>query len=1008
MPSRAAPSMTMAQPLKNRKKTMVSRVGPILQRRDRDYTTYALKTEEAHVDANENVRTLCKQGRLEEAINVLHVMDESVGSFTYACLLQGCINRKALSEGKLIHTHMTEEGFEPDISLGNILVTMYAKCGSLVDAGGVLDQMPERNVVSWTAMISAYARHGYCEESLKLFYQMHLSRIQPNQFTFASVLPACANLGAMEHGKGIHEEIIRTGFQSDAFVGNALVDMYAKCGSIENARLVFDKMPQRNVVSWNAMVAGYAQNGLVDKALELFQKMPERNVVSWTAIIAGYVQNGHVDEGLKLFQKMPERDVVSWNAMIAGYAQNGRAEDALKLFRQMQLESVKPNSQTFTIVLTACSDLVALDQGKEVHEDIIRFGFQSYVFVGNALMDLYAKCGSIKTARDIFDKMSLRNVVSWTMMVIVYAQNGYVEEALNLFQKIPERDAISWNAMIAGYALNGYVEEALKLFQQMQLAGVKPNPQTLAIVLSACATFVALEQGKEVHGVITRSGLQSNVILGSSLIDMYAKCASIENAHNVFDKMSQRDVVSWNTMITAYAQNGRVDDALELFEKMPERVVTSWNAMIAGYAQNGRVEEAMELFQKIPERDIVSWNAMIAGYAQNGHGEDTLKFFQQMQLAGMKPNLETFATILPACANLEEGKEVHACIIISGFQSNIFVCSALVDMYAKCGSIENACSVFDKTPQRDVVLWNAMIIGYAMHGFPKEALQLFEQMQHSSRIPDNVTFIGVLSACCHAGLVDEGWKYFGCMSQYYHIRPAMEHYGCMVDLLGRAGRLDEAQDFINKMPLKPDAHVWGSLLGACRVHPNVELAECVAKRLFELDAKNAAPYVLLSNIYATAGRWDDIEKVRKMMKDRGVKKKPGCSWIGINKEVHYFIIGDKSHPQIENIFEKLEILSLQMKAAGYIPDTRFVLSDVEEEQKEQALYHHSEKLAIAFGLINTSPRTTIRIIKNLRVCGDCHSAIKFISKIVAREIVVRDASRFHHFKDGLCSCGDYW
>eukprot|EP01018_Ginkgo_biloba_P009821 Gb_15508 [translate_table: standard] len=697
-----------------------------------------------------DLRTLCMHGRLKEALVVLHFMDNRdvlQDDSAYASLLQGCGKLNALLEGKLVHAHIIQTGFSPNTSLGNKLLSMYAKCGSLVDARQAFEEMPQRNVVSWTAMIATYARHGRAQEALTLFYEMQRAGIQPDEFAFASVLPACANMAALEHGKKLHEDIIRSGFQSNVFVASALVDTYAKCGSIDDARIVFDKMP-------------------------------ERNMVSWTAIIGGYAQNGHVHEALELFEEMPRRDAVSWNVMIAGYA-----------------------------------------------------------------------------------------------------QNGHVHEALKLFEKMPERNLVSWNAIIAGCAQHGYVDEALKLFHQM------------------------------------------------------------------------------------------------------------------------------------PKQDVVSWTAMIAGYAQNGHFDEALKLFRQMQLKVVKPNSVTFAAVLPACANLavlQQGKEVHAYIIRNEIQSYVSVGNALVDMYAKCGSIVYARKMFDKIPERNVVSWTAMIAGYAMHGYGVEALQLFEKMEHSGVKPDGVTFIGVLSACCHAGLVDDGWQYFKRMNRDYHITPAAKHYCCMVDLLGRAGHLDEAQAFINKMPVKPNSAVWGSLLAACRTHTNIELGEYVAERLFQLEPENTAHYVLLSNIYAAAGRWDDKEKVRKIMKDRKLKMRPGLSWIEVDNKVHTFLVGDRSHPQTEKIYAQLDRLSQQMKAAGYVPVTNFVLRDVEEEEKEHILCHHSEKLAIAFGLINTSPGTPIRIIKNLRVCGDCHSATKFIAKIAAREIVVRDASRFHHFKDGQCSCGDYW
>eukprot|EP01018_Ginkgo_biloba_P020180 Gb_23075 [translate_table: standard] len=837
--------MALSQPLLNQKKKVVFLLEPMLQfdatkaiLTTNTQTTKSsatnifrvLKTEEYQSNDNvvfpckdmrEDVRRLCEQNRLKEALDVLHDMDHRgivADDHTYASLFQGCANKKALPEGKLVHAHTIQMGIQfSQLLLGTKLVTAYAKCGSLVDARRVLDEMPERDVISWTVMIAAYARHGYGEEALTLFHQMQQTGIQADQFAYASVLPACADLAALEDGKELHEEIISSGFQSNAFVCRALVDMYVKCGSIESARQVFDKMRERNVILWTVMIAAYARHG--------------------------------------------------------------QGEEALALFYQMRRSGIRPNEFTFVCVLPACANLAALEHGKAIHQDIISSGFQSNVFVGSALVDMYVKCGSVENARKFFDEMPVRNVVSWNAMIAGYAQNGYVDEAMKLFQKMPERDVVSWTAMVAGYAQNGYVDEALKLFQEM------------------------------------------------------------------------------------------------------------------------------------PEPNVVSWNAMIAGCAQNEHFDEALKLFRQMQLTGVNPNSDTFSSVLSACANLaalEHGKEVHEDILRSGFQYNVFVGSGLVDMYAKCGSIVDAFTVFDKMSRRNVVSWNALIVGYAMHGWGKEALKLFDQMQQCGIKPNHVTFVGVLSACCHAGLVDYGWQYFDCMSQHYKITPAMDHYCCMVDLLGRAGHLDDAEEFINRMPMEPNAVLWGSLLGACRTHNNVKLGERAAERLFELDPENAAHYVQLSNIYGTAGRWDEIEKVRKMMKERRLKKQPGCSWIEVNNEVHSFLVGDRSHLQTQEIYAKLETLYRQMKVEGYVPDTKFVLHDIEEEQKEHILSYHSEKLAIAFGLINTLPGTPIRIVKNLRVCGDCHSATKFISKIVAREIVMRDSSRFHHFKDGQCSCGDFW
>jgi pentatricopeptide repeat protein len=680
---------------------MSSLAEPILHFQCRKTTTNPLKGPV--IADNVLITIICKQGRLKEALQLLCVMDSRgnwANSSTYGSLLQCCLNDKTLPESKLVHAHVIQTGYKfQGIHLQNKLLSIYAKCGILADAHRVLNEMTNSDVVSWTAVIAAYVRHGFSEEALTLYYQMQRTGIEPDKFTFATVLPACHSLPALEE---VYQEISRRGLQWDVFVGSALVDMYAKCGSLEDARQLFDKMPQRNVVSWNVMIAGYARNGLCEEALKLFHTMPERNVVSWTTMIAAYAQSGHIDEAVKLFHEMPERNVASWNAVIAGYS-----------------------------------------------------------------------------------------------------HNGCIDEALELFHKMPERNVISWTTVIAG-------------------------------------------------------------------------CA----------------------------QNGRVDEARALFLKAPERNVVSWTALIAGYAQTGHVDEAFNLFERMTERNAVSWNAMIAGFAKNGHHVEALKLFQQMRLAGPKPDSETFTSVLPVCANLtalEQGKEIHEEIITRGFQCDISVGNALVDMYSKCGSIENAQHLFDKMSQRDVVSWTLIITGYAMHGRSKDALKLFEQMQQAGTKPDGVTFVGVLSACCHAGLVAEGWQYFNCMTQYYSITPTMEHYGCMVDLLGRAGHLDEAHNFIKQMPIKPDASVWGCLLGACTINNNIELGKYVSDRLLEIDSKNTTPYVLLSNIYAAAGRWNDIANVRKMMKDRGVKKYPGCSWIEVNKQVYTFCIEDRSHLPMQKI-----------------------------------------------------------------------------------------------------------
>eukprot|EP01018_Ginkgo_biloba_P022914 Gb_33051 [translate_table: standard] len=840
-----------------------------------------------------DISTLCSEGRLQEAVALLHVMDQQdtpVDSNIYVSLLQACTDMKALAEGKQVHEHMVVSGVSRDVFLRSKLLHMYVKCGSLADARLVFDELPKRNVFFWNMMIRGYASNGFYEETLALYNQMQLDGMHADHFTFPFVLKACASIRDLEQGKEIHDCVKETGLESNVFVGSALVDMYAKCGSLENARQVFDKISQRNNVTWNAMISGYAQSGHCEVTFKLLCQMQQ----------AGEKPN-----------------VVTWNAVISGYSQNGYHDEALKIFRQMQMIPVKPNSVTMTSVLPSCANSANLQQGKELHGYIIRNGLDSEGIVGCALVTMYSKCESIGDGRRIFDNMS-QSIVP------------------------------SWNAMIAGYAQNGHCDEALKLFHEMQVEGIKANTVTLASILPSCASLTALRHGKEIHGYICRSGFETDIFVQNALVAMYSKCGSIGNARQVYDRVSKRSLVTWNTMI--------------------------------------------------------------AGYVQNGHSNEALRLFRQMQLAVVKPDPITISSVLPACgylAALQKGKEIHDYIVKSEFRLNVFVGNALIDMYSKCGRIEDARCLFDKMSERSVVSWNAMISGYGMHGHAEAALTLCYQMQQAGMKPNHITFIAILSSCSHAGLVAKGLQYFYSMSQEYYITPCVEHFACMVDILGRAGHLDKAHDIIKEMPLEPDAGVWGALLGACRIHKNVELGELAAQHLFELEPETPGYYVLLSNIYAEAGKWDGVARVRTMMKERGVKKQPGCSWIEINNNVHTFVIGDRSHPQSEIIYATLESLADQMKEAGYVPDMNFVLHDVEEEEKEQILCSHSERLAIAFGLINTTHGMPIRITKNLRVCGDCHSATKFISKIVSREIIVRDANRFHLFKDGSCSCGDY-
>ncbi|XP_077237072.1 tetratricopeptide repeat (TPR)-like superfamily protein [Tasmannia lanceolata] len=659
----------------------------------------------------------------------------------------------------------------------------------------------------------------------------------------------------------------------------------------------------------------------------------------------------NIEYAHKLFDQIPHPNIYSYNTLIRAHASGPDPKQSFFLFSQMLNQGLhSPNKFTFPFLIKAASELSALKEGKVVHGMAVKTGLHSDVFILNSLIHFYASCLSL-------------------------------DLAYKVFVKIPHRDVVSWNSVITAFAQGDRPEAALDLFREMEAENMKPNDVTMVSVLSACAKTGDLEFGRWVHCYIVRNEIRTELILSNAILDMYTKCGSLEDAHNMFDKMLARDSVSWTTMLVCYAKSGDFTAARHFFDA-------------------------------IPSRDIASWNALISAYEQSGQPKEALALFNELQLGDSKPDHVTLVSVLSACSQLgamDLGQWIHTYIKKHNFRLNFHLITSLIDMYSKCGDLEKALEIFQSARKKDVFVWSAMIAGLAMHGRGEAAIDLFLQMQKDTVSPNDVTFTNVLCACSHAGLVEMGKLYFSQMLPIYGIAPKAEHYGCMVDILGRAGRLEEALELIEKMTIPPLASVWGALLGACTIHGNLELGEHACNRLLELEPRNDGAYVLLSNIFAKRGKWDDVTRLRKMMKDIGLKKEPGCSSIEVDGVIHEFLVGDISHPLSVKIYSKLEEIAGRLKSVGFEPNRSQVLQDVEEEEaKEQALNLHSEKLAIAFGLISTGPRAPIRIVKNLRVCGDCHSAAKLISTLYNREIVLRDRYRFHHFKNGSCSCMDYW
>ncbi|CAN4105088.1 unnamed protein product [Withania somnifera] len=609
------------------------------------------------------------------------------------------------------------------------------------------------------------------------------------------------------------------------------------------------------------------------------------------------------------------------------------------------------NPSHFSSLLHSCIQQNSFSYTKQLHSLIVTSGCFKDKFVANHLLNAYAKLGRLADAVTMFDKLPKRNVMSFNILIGGYVQIGDLDSAYKVFDEMGERNLASWNAMITGLTRFEFNDKALSLFSKMYGLGLAylPDVFTLGSVLRGCAGLKDLNKGRVVHGCVVKLGLEGHFIVGSSLAHMYMRCGSLREGEVVI--MS-----------------------------MPAQTVAAWNTLIAGRAQNGCFEGALELYNL-------------------------------MKIARFRPDKITFVSVISSCSELAmigQGQQVHSDVVKTGAISVVAVVSSLISMYSKCGCLDEAEKIFEEREEADIVLWSAMISAYGFHGRGKNTVELFHRMEQEGLTPNHVTFLSLLYACSHSGMKDEGLEFFDLMVEKYNVEPQLVHYTCVVDLLGRAGRLQEAEALIRSMPVKPDGVIWKTLLSACKIHKNADMARHIAEEVLRIDPQDSASYVLLANVQASAKRWKYVSEVRKSMKDRGVKKEPGISWLELKNQVHHFIMGDKSHPQSNEVELYMKELIAELKLEGYVPDTGSVLHDMELEEQEYNLVHHSEKLAIAFALMNTPEGFPIRIMKNLRICDDCHTAIKYISKMKNREIIVRDSSRFHHFKNGCCSCGDYW
>lgn len=862
-------------------------------------------------------------GRSREALELYQLMrKEGVrpDAYTFVSLFKACGMLADLESGRRIHAEALSCRCVFDSFVGNSLVTMYGKCGSLVDAQHVFDGLPQRGVVSWTTMLAAYAQQGQAEKALQLFEQMREEGVSPNSWTFASALQACGILAEKEKevggltknslriGKAIHSQAQKKALDKDMFVGNTLVSMYGKCGSIVDAQDAFHRLTRRDVVACTAMITAYVEHNLAGKALQLYKKMCE--------------------------------------------------------------EGVSPDARTFVIALQACGKLAAeqdpvmderstkmllLHEGKKMHDDAKRKGYVSDVFVSCSLVSMYAKCGSIADSRKVFEELSQRDVVLWTSMLTAYVEVGQADAAM-------------------------------QLYKEMRAKGVSPDVWTIISALQACCSLAEkdgdgksikikfLEHGKSIHADVLRKGYGSLLKVGNTLISMYGKCGSVEDAWRVFDGLSCKDVVSWTAMLAMYAHQGQPHNALRLYDQMleagtspdartfvcalqacgmmaeiEEDVIMDWratksrtldrgraihddarrkgyssdvfvgNTLVSMYGKCRCILDAQNAFNELSQRNVVTWNALIGAYARQGQGEKVLQLYEQMKQESTSPDESTIVTMLQACSNIGSLallRQVHDMLVSEGSKPSPFVVSTLITAYGRCASVEDAQNVFDSWPHPDVVVWSALVAAYARQGNFTGSLQCFQDMELAGIKPDGVTFISLLCACSHAGLVDKGIHYFESMRKDYGLIPDIQHYVSMVDLFGRAGWFQRAEELLSEMPMQPNRDIWMCLLGACQKHGDVTFGERIFSSAIRLHPQHAAPYVLMSNIYADAGLADRALTVEKLRQKECAWKIPGQSWIEHEEDVQAFIVGDCSNWRLEKLHSLRQLVSMKLVEAS--------------------------------------------------------------------------------------------
>ncbi|KAK4793135.1 hypothetical protein SAY86_023570 [Trapa natans] len=793
-----------------------------------------------------------------------------------------------------------------------------------------------------------------------------------------------------ELARAVHCLILR--LEGDTRLLNTLISSYLKLGLVPDAYRAFKALSQPNVVSYTAIISGLSKSSREPEAVGLFFGMRssgiEPNEYTFVAILtacmrslnlelgsqvhalavkSGYVgsafvansimslysKTGQSDCVFQLFDEMPERDVASWNVVISRLVKEHMHIRAMELYQEMLwMDNFYADHYTLSSLLASCANSFDSRGGRAIHAQTIRKGLERSLSISNALIAFYTKCGSIDDIKILFDEMDTMDVITCTEMVVGFMEFGAVDMAMEMFDKMPEKNSISYVAVLTGLCLNNESSRALNLFRRMVEQGADITECALTSVIKACGLLTDDYTSRQIHGFVLKFGLYANPHIVAALLDMCTRCGRMEDAEKIFCYWSHNEDTSivYTSMICGHARNGNPDKAISLF-------------------CSGQWEGELEM-------DEVACTSALGVCGTLG--------FREM------------------------GEQIHCYTFKSGIYSDTEVSNGLVSMYSKCSNLNESLQVFREMPRRDTASWNCMISAHILHRQGEKALAVWSEMKTAAIHPDGITFLLIISAYQHTKLclVDECQKLFLSMRTEHNMEPSSEHYESYVRVLSFWGYLEEAERAVSSMPFKPEAQIWRALLDGCRIHSAAACGRRVTKQLLSMNPQDASSFVLLSNLYSASGRWHCSETVREEMREQGFRKHPARSWVIHKNKIIPFYTRDKSHPQSKDIHSGLEILIMECLKAGYEPDTSFVLQEVEEHQKKHFLFYHSAKLAAAFGLLMTKPGKPVKVVKNILLCGDCHSFLKKASLVTNREILLRDSSGFHRFVNGTCSCGE--